>query len=250
MSEAPDVCRFTGAVLVLHPSIGGKRVCIGPWLTAIETADGPAPELRHLCYVLARFMRGNGAEGCWPTTRTIALRNGCHYATVSRRLKELQRLGWLDIEPRKSRFGQVGGCYFPAVPLLQPDATRETEATVAPECNKPTPKSPVAAERPIVAGSAGIVAPGRNGSFRLNFQIEGAAPPSPADAGSAAPNTPGDPPMNPESARARRRALELARTIAAEKATPQGRRRTDDPRVQRRCEAAALAERAQAERKP
>jgi DNA-binding transcriptional MocR family regulator len=153
-----------------------SRVTVSAWLKAIETQTGPMPpELRHLCYVLARFMSGDGSEGCFPGTRTLAVRIGVHHSTVARRLKRLRDLGWLDVEQRKCQWGHVGGRFFPSIPMSQSDATipdgngasrRDNPANVAgdgPGMSQSDATIPsagnVAGDAGIVAGEAVIVAP-------------------------------------------------------------------------------------------
>jgi DNA-binding transcriptional ArsR family regulator len=95
-----------------------SRVTLNDWLRAVETRSGPMPpELRHLCYLLARFMSGDGSGGCFPGTRTLAIRMGVSHAAVSRRLRRLREAGWLDVEPRRRQFGKPGWLYFPAIPM-------------------------------------------------------------------------------------------------------------------------------------
>jgi hypothetical protein len=99
------------------------RVPLSTWLAAVESPHGPLPsELRHACLTLARFMSGDGSAGCYPGTRTLALRIGVHRATVSRWLRQLVQLGWLDCELRRRQFGRLGGHYFPTLPMAHPEA--------------------------------------------------------------------------------------------------------------------------------
>ena len=174
-----------------------SRVPLNEWLRAVEQTTGPTPsELRHVCYVLARFMSGDGSDGCFPGARTLAIRVGVHHSTAARRVKRLHELGWLDVEPHRRQFGRIGARYFPAVPMSQLGATiqgsnvaseRDYSANVAAD-----PQNNVAGEAGIVAGEAGIVAPE---SDRLLLTLteedararESAASPLPAKAGSAAP---------------------------------------------------------------
>lgn len=102
------------ALVVFPPSVGGQRVSLIGWLDAIESESGPLPpELRHLCLTLSRCMSGDGSLGCYPGSRTLAVRLGVHRATVvSRWLRQLRDLGWLHIERRRTQYGREGGHYY------------------------------------------------------------------------------------------------------------------------------------------
>ena len=94
------------------------RVPLSTWLAAVESPEGPLPEeLRHVCLTLARFMSGDGTTGAFPGARTLANRVGCSHAAIGRRLKLLRDAGWLDFEPRPTKYGRPGRSYFPAVPM-------------------------------------------------------------------------------------------------------------------------------------
>ena len=155
------------------------------------------PELRHLCLTLARFMSGDGSEGCYPGTRKLADRVGVHRATVSRWLHQLVALGWLDRELRKRQFGRLGGHYWPAIPMAQHDAPIRNVNGAPERANL----SPLAHSATGLAHSAPELAHGNAELAHLacarslteslteknGAQVRlGAASPSPANAGSAA----------------------------------------------------------------
>jgi DNA-binding transcriptional MocR family regulator len=182
-----------------------SRVPLNDWLRAVESRTGPMPpELRHLCYVLARFMSGDGHAGCFPGSRSLAERMGVHRATVSRRLLRLRELGWLDVELRKRQFGRVGSQYFPSVPMAQVGAPIHEPNGALGRANgarEPQIGAPERANdgaqstRTNGAGGAEIGAADREigaPSVRLTLlqtpteKSESAASPSPAQAGAAA----------------------------------------------------------------
>jgi hypothetical protein len=175
------------------------RVSLIAWLDAVESPKGPLPpELRHACLTLGRFMIGDGGTGCFPGTRTLAARIGVHRATVSRWLHQLVQLGWLDRELRRRQFGRLGGHYFPALPMAHPDAPI-LAANGAPERaysgnDASGAEANGAFEGKIGARDRRIGACSVRQTLTELQQKRGAAPPSPAAAGSAAPkpDTPED----------------------------------------------------------
>jgi hypothetical protein len=178
-----------------------SRVPLTRWLQAVESPDGPLPEeLRHVCLTLARFMSGDGASGCYPGTRTLALRVGVSHAAIGRRLKLLRDTGWLDVEPRRRQFGKPGCLYFPALPMERlsvpiegangtPERSNFGNGTVPPSAMERSPaeleRSPAELERLSVTDSLtdSLTEKTRAGAR------ESAASPAPAAAGSAAPTS-------------------------------------------------------------
>jgi hypothetical protein len=155
------------------------------------------PELRHLCLTLARFMSGDGSEGCYPGTRKLADRIGVHRATVSRWLHQLVALGWLDRELRKRQFGRLGGHYWPAIPMALHDApisnvNGASERAILPPLAQGAPRlahsAPVLArENTELAHVACAGSPTESLTEKNGAQVRpGAATPSPAEAGYAA----------------------------------------------------------------
>jgi len=177
-----------------------SRATLSEWLRAIERPTGPMPpELRHLCYVLGRFMNGDGADGCYPGTRTLAARIGVHRATVSRWLQKLVSTGWLDCEMRKRQFGRFGGHYFPAVPMAHLDApihdrngaprcaySANGAEIGAPECANGGDGAMAHRNPELAHVSAELAHLDAPDSPTDSYRKERAASPSPADAVSAA----------------------------------------------------------------
>jgi hypothetical protein len=167
------------------------RVPLSTWLEALESEHGPLPpELRHACLTLARFMAGDGSAGCFPGTRTLAVRIGVHRATVSRWLHQLVQLGWLDRELRRRQFGRLGGHYFPALPMAHADAPIHA-ANGAPErANSLNGALEAgvngASEGKIGARDREIGAPSVRLTLTESLTEKSAAAPLPANAGAAA----------------------------------------------------------------
>ncbi|HUN73364.1 MAG TPA: hypothetical protein VMU40_02500 [Steroidobacteraceae bacterium] len=93
-------------------------MAVNVWLKAVMSKTGPLPQrLRHACHVLACFMRGDGAEGCFPSQRTVGDAMGVSHRTAGRDLGSLEQRGWIQSETVRRQFGKVGRRYFPAVPL-------------------------------------------------------------------------------------------------------------------------------------
>jgi hypothetical protein len=165
------------------------RITVYEWLKAIETADGPEPELRHVCYVLGRFMSGDGSSGCFPSLRTIAARMGVSHAAAGRRAHKLRQGGWIEVELRRRQYGREGAVYFPAIPMERlsvpiggsngtPERSNQTAMERSAHCNG------------TLAARIGTLTPGigtpERSRLLLTLTEESAATPSPADAGFAA----------------------------------------------------------------
>lgn len=151
-----------------------------------------------MCLTLARFMSGDGASGCYPGTRKLALRVGVSHAAIGRRLKLLRDAGWLDVEPRRRQFGKPGCLYFPALPMERlsvpiegangtPERSNSGNGTVPSGAMERSPaeleRSPAELERLSVTDS---LTDSLTEKTRACAR-ESAASPAPAAAGSAAP---------------------------------------------------------------
>jgi hypothetical protein len=174
-----------------HGTKHNLRAPVTTWLAAIESSRGPLPsQLRHTCFALARFMSGDGSDGCFPGTRKLAERIGVHRATVGRWLRQLVQLGWLDCELRRRQFGRLGGHYFPALPMAHSDVSNFVANGSPERANLPNGASrrdrDGALESEIGARSREIGAPER-ARLLLTPTEKSAAAPSPVIAtGSAA----------------------------------------------------------------
>ena len=168
------------------------RVAVAAWLKAVESHEGPEPHLRHLCYVLARTMSDDGATGSYLASRRIGDRMGVHRATVSRYVRELSELGWVELQARRVQYGRKAYTYFPAVPMAL------HAAPIAPDNGAPesaNPRNGAAGGQRNGAARAGIGAgEGRIGAPECARLLQtptdkSAASPLPANAGSAAPES-------------------------------------------------------------
>lgn len=165
------------------------RVTVTEWLNAIEKPQGPMPpELRHLCYVLARTLPGDGS-GAYLGSRAIGERMGLHRSTVSRHFGALSAAGWLELEERRTQFGRKGYRYFAAIPLALLDAPIASRIGAPRSANSGNGASGLrgngAAHAEIGAADREIGAPGSARLLQTPTEKSAAAP-SPAEAGSAA----------------------------------------------------------------
>jgi len=170
-----------------------SRVTVNEWLESVESVLGPDPELRHLVYVLARFMSGSGLTGCFPGTRELARRMGLSHAAVGRRALKLRQQGWVEVELRRRQYGRVGHVYFPSipmehssVPISEVNGTPESSNETAMEryaCLNGTPASEIGTPDPEIG------TPERSRLLQTLNTEKSAASPSPANAGSAARKT-------------------------------------------------------------
>ncbi len=197
-SEALDVARLTGKVLVLHPCINGKRVSLSDWLRAAKSKHGPLPrDLRHVLVTIASHMRGNGENGCFPSNRTLAEEIGCAHTTIGRAVRELIRLGWLEAEKVPRQWGREGSWYFATVPeAMLPIIGALKDAPIrrgngAPSTLQSAPRRKpnqhngarsdfIGAREPIIGAPRGVP------ESHTESQTEGAAPRARAEARSAA----------------------------------------------------------------
>src|SRR5687767_336076 len=93
------------------------RAPLNRWLQMVASKDGPTDHRdRHLCHVLALFMRGDGSDGCFPSLRTLADSMHLNRRTVSASIERLKASGFLEAEQRQAQFGRVGSRFFPALP--------------------------------------------------------------------------------------------------------------------------------------
>jgi hypothetical protein len=130
-----------------------RQLPVSSWLNAVESDHGPAPQLRHLAYLLARHM--GGPQGCFLGVREVAKRAGLSKSTAGRRLTELRASGWVTAVPRRSQYGRESFAYYPALPTRLSHLSRTCvsqdrgtcEPTNGPELGR------------IVPTAAGIVPP-------------------------------------------------------------------------------------------
>ena len=183
-----------------EPHSGASSATLNDWLRVVMSAQGPKPQrLSHACHVLAWFMRGDGADGCFPSLRTVAVALKVSYRTAGRDLAALERQGWTQTEAVRRQFGKRGRRYFPAIPDgIEVNGTRMAvpiePSIVTPSVSQsPNGTNPPAANGTNAAiigtNSARIVTPSvsQKSLTEISNSEGSAAPPAPANAGSAAP---------------------------------------------------------------
>ena len=155
--------------------------------------EGPVHERdRHVCHVLAHFMRGDGADGCFPSQRTLASAIARDHKLVGRSIARLRAEGWLETQQIRRQYGRKSFIYFPSVPAANNGDTQSPIKVVNGDTH---PQSDIGAAKLSPNGefASGI------GEFRRRIGVFGvprnlteislkdAASPSPSNAGSAAP---------------------------------------------------------------
>lgn len=103
------------------------RASLRAWTTAFQSQAGPKHQRdRHVCHVLAHHMRGDGADGCFPSQRKVAEMTAMNRRTVVAVLTRLGQEGWIETEERTTNFGRKGSLYFPAIPATAIGASMTT----------------------------------------------------------------------------------------------------------------------------
>lgn len=109
------------------------------WLGAICSENGPSgpsgSTVRHVLMALARYMDKDGAD-CFPSVRRLEVETGLSRRTLSDRLAEAERTGWLVREVRGGGQGWRRHQYTPAIPDVAKQLPHEAGEATSPRRTK------------------------------------------------------------------------------------------------------------------
>lgn len=142
-------------------------------------------------------MRGDGSDGCFPSQRKIAESVGIAHRTAGRDLNALESQGWIQTEKVRRQYGKNGRRFFPAIPdrngpamsdPIQPDVG---SPSVTHSANGSRSSGDNGSNGEIIGSNADRIGSPSVTQKSLSeiSNSEGAAPPSPAAAGYAAPSS-------------------------------------------------------------